>query len=512
MAARKNHFVKELEEQSRENLKKPAKRKFFAGKIIVALFFIFCFISGVLAFKILNAPEDEKEGGIFTQIKHLVTSPNRTIQGEAQDRVNIVLLGIGGGEHEGPLLTDTIILVSIQPSTHKVAMISIPRDLLVEIPGIRQEKINHAYALIEAANPGEGGKKVARILENIFSIPIHYYFRIDFEGFIKVIDELGGISVNVEHTLDDPSYPVAGKENATSSERYEHLIIEKGIRYMNGDTALKYVRSRKAIGAEGSDFARSRRQQKILIAIKDKILAPSTIFNLNKVNHVFDAVVQNTDTSLEFWEILRLYDMSKEISSSNIMNVVLDDGPTGPLVDATVNSAFVLIPKKGDWSDFTYIAENVFDQSAISNFIAQEPIEPKLEPTRKEEDDKKLEKQKKSVRIEVQNGTKIIGLAKKTADYLASKGYQVIKFGNAPVQTYKKSILYDLAPQDTAKKELLKELEILFLAVVFDSGKPTGVMGADGAKIDYPVSPQAQVLLVIGDEWGKIIQKLLATP
>lgn len=507
---KKTEFEKELAQFSHSSLKKPAKKKFFVGKIILLFFLSLLVALGIFSYKVLTAPENEKEGGIFTQIKHLVSSPNKKLRGEIDDRINIVLLGIGGGKHIGPLLTDTIIFLSIQPSTNKVAMISIPRDLLVDIPGFGKAKINHAYAYVESKKPGKGIEEVSIIIEKIFSLPVHYSLRLDFDGFIKLVDELGGVSVNVEHTLNDPTYPVPGKEEATTSQRYEHLVIEKGIRYMNGDTALKFVRSRMSNSVEGSDFARSRRQQKVLLAIKDKILSPHTLLSFNKIKNILDVINEHTDTNLELWEILRLYDMSKNTSSSNIINVVLDDGPTGPLKAETIDSAFVLVPKRGDWSDLEYIASNIFDQTKVSGLPVYEPVENNNMTEKKNTQERKI--LKKEIQIEIHNGTKIPGLAKKTSDYLSGEGYQVIQFGNAPIQTYKKNLLYALKGSKYDTQELLRELKEMFDAVVFTAGKPSDITLADGKKIEYAVNPGSDILLILGEEWSGKFSKLLQSP
>lgn len=503
-----SQLEKELAMQSHQNFEKPKKRRRFIGKIILLLLFFVILLAGYFSFRIATAPEDEKSGGVYTQIKHLISSSNKKMLGEEEDRINILLLGIGGENHIGPLLTDTLILMSIKPSTQKVSLMSIPRDLLVDIPTVGKGKINHAYALIEVKKPGFGGQVVSSIIENIFSLPVHYYLRIDFEGFIGLVDELGGITVNVEHTLDDPYYPVPGKEDATTSERYEHLIVEKGIRYMNGETALKFVRSRMSNSIEGSDFARSKRQQKILLAIKDKVFSPSTIFNINKLKRTTDLVYEHTDTNLELWEILRLYDIAKGMSSTNIMNVVLDDGPTGTLLAQTIDGAFVLVPRRGDWGELEYIAHNVFDQSKAASLPIHEPTE-NTPPTNSGREKKILAKQKLESLIEIHNGTEISGLAKQTSDFLTAEGYEVIQFGNAPIQTYKKTLVYDLAPNSENKNsELLKELETLFRGIVFTSGKPTLPQDLADETKDYPVNPKARFLIILGKDWYSIFQNI----
>ena len=120
------------------------------GKIFLAIFVFFALITAYVFFKIFTAPDNEKEGGIFTQIKHLIMSSDKSLAGEDTDRINILLMGVGGGQHEGPYLTDTMMLVSVKPSTKQVGMLSIPRDLYVNIPNFGTGKINTAYALTRA--------------------------------------------------------------------------------------------------------------------------------------------------------------------------------------------------------------------------------------------------------------------------------------------------------------------------------------------------------------------------
>lgn len=482
------------------------------GKIILAIFIFFVFFTAYIFYKIYTAPESEEgEWSIFTQIKYLIMSPDKKLSGEADDRINLLLLGVGGGQHEGPYLTDTIIVASIKPSTRQVGIISIPRDLYVTIPGFGQGKINTAYALVRAQNPALAASTIKSIIEEIFNIPIHYFARVDFDGFVKIIDNLGGITIHVENTLEDPYYPVENGSGLGSGS-YEHLVIYKGIRYMNGETALKYVRSRKAKGVEGSDFARSRRQQKVLLAIKEKLLSPGTLLNFNALGRVMQSLDEHIETNLQIWEILRLYDLTKNIPSQNINHIVLDDGPKSPLVTATSTGAYLIIPRSGDWTDLENIAKNIFEPEIASSQVYQ-PIE-KIEPKKGEIDiiekkAKALEKQKKENAIEIDNGTKIVGLAKKTSTYLSAEGYNILEIGNAPLRTYKKSILYNLKPDNLQeKKEVLKDLEAIFDAIVFESGPPTDVILFNGKKIPYPMNAKSDILIILGENWN---EKLLKT-
>lgn len=183
-----------------------------------------------------------------------MSSNDKPLLGETDDRINILLLGMGGLGHDGPYLTDTIMVASFKPSTKQAALISLPRDLSANIPGYGSQ-INNANAFGEQENSGSGPDLARRTISQVLGIPIHYYVRVAFEGFKDIIDSVGGVTVDVENTLDDYTYPVTGKEDSLSG-RYEHLHIEKGTQHMNGTLALKYARSRHAAGVEGSETLR----------------------------------------------------------------------------------------------------------------------------------------------------------------------------------------------------------------------------------------------------------------
>jgi LCP family protein required for cell wall assembly len=219
----------------------------------------------------------------------LLTADTSNLE-STNNRTNILILGIGGGEHEGNDLTDTMIFLSINKNTADTVMLSIPRDIWVES---LQAKINTAYHYGEEKKSGEGGFVLAKDAVNeVLGQPIHYAMLLDFDGFTEVVDLLGGLDVKVDRTFDDYQYPLAGKENDLCEGdpeykcRYEHLHFDAGLQHIDGKTALKFVRSRHAQGEEGTDFARSQRQQKIIFAIKDKFFSYKTLLNPQKVAEI----------------------------------------------------------------------------------------------------------------------------------------------------------------------------------------------------------------------------------
>jgi len=295
--------------------------------------------------------------------------------------VNILILGIGGGSHDGPNLTDTIILASIDETKNRVTLTSIPRDLWVPELNGANKKINEAYAHGESRKKGGGLTEAKAIVGKITGQPIDYGVRIDFSGFVKSVDIVGGLEIDVENTLDDYGYPIAGMEIDTcgytdediqaflataSAEkdlqekfacRYKHLHFDKGLNHMDGQTALEYVRSRHAVGAESGDFARSKRQQKVITAFKDKILSPQTLVNPARILSLYEVIKDSIDTDIQQEELDDFIRLSQKMKNVKIQSLSLDTGDKisqrpGLLSEAPIsneyNYLFVLIPRVGN--------------------------------------------------------------------------------------------------------------------------------------------------------------------
>lgn len=363
---------------------------------------------------------------IINTLKNLAESADKTLKGEQRERINILLLGMGGKQHEGGYLTDTIILVSLDLENKKVAMMSIPRDLAIPIEDNGFQKINSVNAYAEMDSAGSGGLAISQAISDILGIPIDYYLRVDFEGFTNIIDKLGGVKVYVENTLEDYRYPIKGLEDAEDFEsRYEHLYIEKGWQQLDGDTALKFARSRHALGAEGSDFARSRRQQIILEAVKNKLISVHTIFNPSKVGDIIKEANNHISTNLKTWEIIKLWNDFKDVDKNQIINKVLDNSPNGLLVDTIAdNGAYILSPRSGDFSEIQYMVNNIFSDAPVEakNVVLEE-----------------------AATVEIRNGTWINGLASQSALDLEKYSFNVIRVGNSSKQNFQKSVIYDLS-------------------------------------------------------------------
>lgn len=287
---------------------------------------------------------------------------------ETDGRTNILLLGSDqrtiGAEEGRSILTDTLLVASIGKVDKDVVLISIPRDLWVEFPGGGRGKINEAFI----RGGSEGAKKT---VEMVLGIPIHYYAIVTFDLFTQSVDALGGVDVEVENSFTDNQYPIEGKENAPMNERYETVAFTKGIQKMDGATALKYVRSRHGNNNEGTDFARSRRQQKLISAIKNKAFSLQTLFNPTKLKELYDVYANNVTTDIDFGTVQSFYLLSQQVDFSKIVSVVLDDRSEaldGGLLYAPEDrtlyaNLYVLIPRSGDYSQIhAYVQKYLFDK------------------------------------------------------------------------------------------------------------------------------------------------------
>lgn len=376
-----------------------------------------------------------------------------------RDRTNVLLLGIGGAGHDGPYLTDTIMLLSAKTSTRETAFISIPRDLIVSVPRYGFRKINHANALAEADRPGSGGDMARETVAAAFGVRVPYVVRVDFTGFERLIDSLGGITIAVERSFSDAQFP---NDDGTVTT----VSFSRGIQNMDGKTALIYARSRHGSDGEGSDFARGRRQQQVLLAIADRILSADVLTSPLKLKAVWDTLSAHLQTNLKTDDIYRFLAILRAADLKSARRVVLDDRPGGPLISTTnEEGSFVLLPADGTGDILKTVVQNVFEDTAPAARSATAPV-----------------------RVEIQNGTTISGLAYETSLLLREKGFAVISYGNAPRRDYVKSVIYDYSGGGHERE--LRELAALLdaeIATTIPTWMPVHANGLPGTAIDFVV-------------------------
>lgn len=424
----------------REQPTRPKKKHTKRVAIFVLGALLLYFVTGTIVRFVHKATDDplaydpvtlepKQPKSLLKKISYFVFNQgNEKLAGEKDDRINILLLGMGGIGHDGPFLTDTIMIMSIQPSEKEVALISIPRDLGIKIPGYKGiRKINHANAYGESEKSGWGGAFATEVFEKTFNIDIPYYIRLDFKAFQEIIDEVNGISVNVERTFTDSSYPA-------DNEEYQVVHFDRGVQTMKGYRALQFARSRHGNNGEGSDFARAHRQQKILLALKEKLLSFGTLANPVRINKVINALERHMTTNMEFAEIVSLTKLAKEFDTNEIRTLVLDNSTGGFLQNAfTTNGAFILEPTAGNFKTINKAIEHIFDEDYV---VVQDttPVQEKPKHT--------------EAHIEVQNATWKAGLAARIKKRLTDKSFMVHAIGNAAEKPIEQSGIYNISGID----------------------------------------------------------------
>ena len=310
---------------------------------------------------------------------------------------NFLLLGYGGGVHEGTYLTDTIMVAHVDTKIKKVTLFSIPRDLWVKLPTKSgadfHTKINSLYQLelFPKDYPDLKQMQVKTIISKITGLPIDGYVSVNFEGFTKAIDILGGIDIDVKRSFTDPEYPITGKEkelcdkdteelfkkaepfitpgfnpdernmqfkdnpkleefvkNATDSPelafpcRYEKLEFDKGLVHLDGATALKFARSRHA-PEDGGDFNRAIRQQQVIEGIKDKVISFGFI---PKIIPLMDEFKKDVKTDINSDIIKKLIGQADKTKEYQVSTFVLTD--QNVLKNAVSDDKqYILIPREG---------------------------------------------------------------------------------------------------------------------------------------------------------------------
>ena len=354
--------------KSRRSLKRPMKSIFVVVSIAIILFglkLIFSPVMGVIADIVREST---------AKISYLIGTPEIR---QDEGVTNILVLGIDKRYLGGPMLTDTIMIASYHHETEKVTLVSFPRDLWVQVPSFDSvnsyyTKINAIYSIGEERGyegdvlTGGGSGLLIEVINELLGIPIHYFVTVNFDGFKQMIDAVGGIDIYAEQAFTDYQYPREGYENATWDARWEVVSFEQGWQHMDGETALQFARSRHALGSEGSDFARAKRQQKIIGSLIDKLQSSETLLDLSKLRNLYLTLSTEFGTNITLAEIPSFYRYySNSTGMEDIENIVLSDRlEEGGLLyapnPADFGGAFVLLPKDS-WDDVaTYIKQKLY--------------------------------------------------------------------------------------------------------------------------------------------------------
>ncbi|HXR50391.1 MAG TPA: LCP family protein [Verrucomicrobiae bacterium] len=394
------------------------------------------------------------------------------LKGEGDGRVNILLMGRGGGNHDGPDLTDTMMLDSIDPVNHTQTLISIPRDLWVDVPDAGAMKLNAAwetgeFRYLHKVRPGstdpqaiQAGFDLAdQTVESVLGVTIHYNMLVDFQAFQQAVDTVGGVSVNVPTDLVDPT--MAWENHGNS------VLAKAGPQTFDGKHALIYVRSRETT----SDFARAQRQRAVLLALKTKVETLGTLSNPLKISGLLSSFGNNVATDFSIKDATRAYSIVKNISDVDTQSIGLADPPNNYIKTGTMAGQSIDLPAAG-----------LFNYTDIQSFVRSQLKDPYI--------------LKENAKVLVLNGTNVPGLASKEATTLKAYGYNVVGTANATTNNWAQTTLIDLTNgKDKYTKHYLEQrFNSTALTSLPDSTIQTN--GADfviivGSDATTPTTPQA---------------------
>jgi polyisoprenyl-teichoic acid--peptidoglycan teichoic acid transferase len=321
--------------------------------VIIGIYLIFQLVSG--AYRIIS------DGSL----KDFVWLFAGDLVQDSQQRTNFLLLGTGGENHSGADLTDTFLVISYSHKFGTISILSVPRDFWAEVENGYGMRLNQIYKHKKVnLNDSEAALEfTAETASRITNLPIHYYIKTDFAAFVNLVDAIGGIKILVENDINDYSYPCPDMIN------YCPFLISAGVQEMDGETALKFARSRKTT----SDFDRAARQQKILEAIRQKAFEQEILTNPKKIKEIFELLKEHVETNLRFREIIKLTKITDEFNRQNLAQAVLNDNPNltgGLLVSPTLeqrteyyNGAAVLLP----------VGNNLQKIHALTNVLFNHP-------------------------------------------------------------------------------------------------------------------------------------------
>lgn len=398
---------------------------------IVAGIFVFNLVKGWNLTSLPGAPVDNGSTSGSTATTPQVNAPSDApVTAKAWDgnsRINILLMGLDYSvEREvtepGPPKTDTMILVTIDPLSKTVGMLSIRRDLWVQIPGFDYNKINMAY-FYGVANqlPGGGPALAMKTVEQFLGVPINYYAQVDLDSFVTLIDEIKGVKLDIpERILLDPRGP------------REPVWVEPGVQVLDGELALAYARNRHT---SGGDVDRGGRQMQVIQAIIDRVLQFNMMPTLiTKAPSIYNSVSQGIQTNLSLNQVIQLGMLVLGMPRDNIKTYVIDYTQT---TQEYVDGLDVLRPIP---DQIRILRDKVF----ATNSGAAAPI------VMQTNDSLTLAKSEYA-RVEVLNGTSVSGLADTTADYLKNQGLNITSTGNSD-QNYVSTtiILYNDTPYTLA--------------------------------------------------------------
>ena len=389
-----------------------------------------------------------------------VNSPITTLTPwDGAGRVTVLLLGLDYRDWEAQepaSRSDTMILLTLDPQTKTAGVLSIPRDLWVSIPGFKHGKINTAYYLGDSYKlPGGGPGLAVKTVESFLGVPVNYYAQIDFGAFVSFIDEIGGVKIDIPA---DITIDLLGTGAKTKKK------LKAGVQVLPGEWALAYARNRHT---ENGDFDRARRQQQVIMAIRDRILSLDMLPVLTqKGPQLYNQLASGIHTNLTLDELIKLALLAKDVQEKDIQRGIIDK--SNVFFGNSPDGLSILIPIPDD-------IHNLRDQI----FATSGSISPQVPGNSAEQ------LKTEAARIAIYNGSGDSSLGTRTADYLTNQGANIVQVANAD-QAYAYTTIVDHTGNPYALKYLVE------------------LMGIANGKITIKFDPnsQADIELYLGNDWA----------
>jgi LCP family protein required for cell wall assembly len=410
-------------------------------------FFLMC-ITFLIAFGIIfKVTYTRYQYVVNFSVTDILNIISADLEVDKENRSNILLLGAGGGDHDGADLTDTIMIASLNHDNNTVSLVSFPRDLWINLPNHQSSRINKIY---DNLNGSVGADQALNILteniEKISNLEIPYTIKIDFAGFTKIIDTVGGIDIIVEKSIHDTAYP-------TDDRRYETFSIDAGEQHLDGETALKYARSRHST----SDFDRAMRQQQIINAIKEKAQETHFLSSPLLLKKLYEDFSEHIQTNMGTTELISLAQFAKDFDRDQLNSAVIKDidildvgsflyTPERELY----GGAFVLVPVGNSYEKIQQFIQLVFNWPG---FFKEESS------------------------FQILNGTKKTGLAAQIGQKLIPFGFTILRYANADRKDYTQSHYYIHRPENTRVSE--EVVKYFFPNAIKMTGEPPEEIDTD---------------------------------
>jgi LCP family protein required for cell wall assembly len=374
-------------------------------------------------------------------------------------RVTILLLGLDYRDWESGndySRSDTMILLTLDPLSRKAGILSVPRDLWVAIPGFEHAKINTAYYLGDAYKlPGGGPGLAVKTVEEFLGVPINFYAQIDFGAFVKFIDEIGGVKINVPEPI---TIDLLGSGSATKK------TLQGGVQVLPGEWALAYARARYT---EGGDFDRAARQQQVILAIRDRILSFDMLpILVQKANVLYEQLAAGVHTNLSLDQIVKLALLAGQVQEEDIQRGII--GKEYVLFGQSPDNLSILIPLP---DKIHSLRDQIFTASGAMGPLTPGSIQEKMVS--------------EAASVAVYNGSLAGDLAERTAEYLRSQGMDANQAGNGQATTL--TTLIDHSGSPFTARFLVDLMKINSIKIIYE---------------DDPNSP-VDIELILGDDWAR---------